>query len=414
MGTLATFDSFLADRLEVAGEAETRLSTLLSKFESFFAEVSAVREAELGQLGQYVAAGPEKLPAWLAKALTATRAQVEKDFEDQLAVLELERADLAEKAEAIRKRSMADEAAVHQKNVDLDAAEEKLKARAEDLLAQIEAHNAKIREMGTGFGFFANFFQMRRLAVVSATLQKEQSDVAAQIDLTRAAWVDRESKWGQDEGELKKRWVEARTRVSAAQTKIDALKEARLEMIFRTTLERVLYERRPKEAVPVASDPKCPRCQSANPKESHFCQICGHRLLPDRPDLEGSLEEIAEANFHFARFSEGMKKCQEVLGLVRGLSSGLGAFRKSVGSMIDSQNKYPLAKLQLDVPAECVEYAKNLEALRDAASPQLSMHPKVFGERMEAVARPFGQEQVKAFFERMGAELSKAAKAQWG
>ncbi|MGC4113734.1 MAG: zinc ribbon domain-containing protein [Myxococcales bacterium] len=195
---------------------------------------------------------------------------------------------------------------------------------------------------------------------------------------------------------------------------IDALEQSRLQLIFRTSLERVLFERRPKDAVPVASDPKCPRCQSANPKESHFCQICGKRLLPDRPDLEGSLEEIAEANFHHARFAEGMKKCQEVIGLVSGVSSGLTAFRKSVGSMIDSQSRYPLAKLQLDVPRECVEYGKNFEALRDAAVPGLSLHPQAFGERMQAAAAPFTQEQVKAFFERMGAELSKAAKAQWG
>lgn len=414
MGTLATFDGFLADRQKVAGEAEARLSALLAKFESFFAEVTAVREKELEQLGGYVAKGPEKLPPALAKALEKARARVERDFEDQLAVLQLEHDELAQKAEAIRKKSMAAEDAVHKKNVDLDAAEEKLKARSEALLAEMEQYNGKIRELGTGFGFFANFFQMRSLHAQSQALQKEQSDVAAQIELTRAAWVSRDEEWGKSEEEARKQWVEARTRVAAAQTRIDALKDARLQMIFRSTLERALFELRPKEVVPAASDPRCSRCKSANPKESHFCQICAQRLLPDRPDLEGSLEEMAEVNFHHARFSEGMKKCQEVLGLVRGLSSGLAAFRKSVGSMIDSQSRYPLAKLQIDVPKECVEYGKNLEALRDAVDPQLSMHPKAFGERMQGVARPFDAENVKVFFERMGTELSKCAKAQWG
>jgi len=414
MGTLATFDGFLADRLKVAAEAEKRLAALQSKFETFFAEITAVREAELEQLGRYVAAGPEKLPPELAKAVQAARLEAERELDERLAGLRRERDELAAKAEAIRKRSLAAEAAVHKRNVDLDALEEELKARAGALLEQIERHNAQIRELGTGFGFFANFLQMRKLQAQSQALQKEQRDVAARIESTRAAWAARDEEWGKSEEEARRAWVEARTKVSAAQARIDALEESRLQVIFRSTLERVLFERRPKDVLPVPSDPKCPRCQSANPKQSHFCQICGQRLLPDSPDLEESLEEIAEANFHHARFAEGMKKCQEVIGLVSGLSSGLTAFRKSVGSMIDSQNRYPLAKLQINVPDECVEYGKNLEALRDAATPQLSMHPKAFGMRMEPAAAPFTKEKVGAFFERMGAELSKAAKAQWG
>ncbi|MGC4113735.1 MAG: hypothetical protein QM765_03555 [Myxococcales bacterium] len=217
MGTLATFDGFLADRLKVAGEAQARLTALQAKFESFFAEITAVREAELEQLGKFVGAG--QLPPALAKSLEAARAKAEAEFEDQLAVLKLERDELAEKAEAIRKKSMSAEVAVHQKNVDLDAAEEKLKARNEVLLAAIERYNASIRELSTGFGFFANILKMRKLHGESLALQKEQADVAAQIESTRAAWAARDAAWSQSEAEARKAWVEARTKVSAAQTK---------------------------------------------------------------------------------------------------------------------------------------------------------------------------------------------------
>ena len=414
MGSLADFDGFLKEREKIAGDAEGRLMTLQSKFETFFAEVTAVREKELEQLGAIIAQGPAKLPAWLAKALEMARTEVERELDEELRALSAERDARAKEAEAVRQKSMAAEKAVHEKNVGLDAQEEKLKARSEALLGEIEKHNARIRALGTGFGFFTNFFDMRRLRNQSQVLEKEQADVARRIEQIRAAWVDREGDWSKEETAFQKQWVDLRTKVSAVQTKLDALEESRPALVFRTVLTRVLYERQPKEAAANEGDPKCPRCKSANPAERHFCQICGQRLLPDRPDLEGSLEEIAEANFHHARFSEGMQKCQQTIGLVRGFKSGVSAFRKSVQSMMDSQSRYPLPKLKLDVPSDCVHYGRNLEALRDAADPKLSLHPKAFGERMAAVAKPFSEEQVQAWFERLGATLSTAAKAQWG
>lgn len=414
MGNLADFDAFLADRRKVASDAETRLAAVLAKFESFFAEVAKVRESELEQLGAHIAKGADQLPSWLAQAIEAARAQVVKDLDEQLAVLELEHQELAKQTEEIRTTSQHNENVVHERNVDLDAKEEALKAQNEDLLAKIARNNARIRELSTGFGFFKNFFAMRRLHANSLKLQAEQEKVVAQVNWVRTSWRERETEWNNQEQVLRKHWVDMQTKVSAARAKVDAVKEARAQMIFRSTLERVLFERRPHEIAAAPSDPKCPRCQSANPKANHFCQICAQRLLPDRPDLEGSLEEIAEANFHFARFSEGMKKCQEVIALVRGLGSGLVAFRKSVCSMIESQNRHSLATLKIGVPAACVQYGKNLEILRDAAEPNLSLHPKAFGERMQTTAKPFSEDQIKAWFENMGAELSACAKAQWG
>jgi hypothetical protein len=414
MGSLRDFDTYLAERKDVASAAETRLAAVLAKFETFFAEVTKVREAELEQLGAYVAQGPDKLPAGLAKAVDAARAYVVKDLDEQIAVLELEHKELVKEAEEIRATSLHNEGVVRQRNVDLDAREESLKMQNEELLAKIDENNARIRELGTGFGFFKNFFAMRRLHAKSVKLQSEQEKVVAQVNWVRTSWREREADWNRDEGALCKQWAAVQTNVSAAQAKIDAIKDARPQMTFRATLERVLFEQQPKQVVATATDPKCPRCQSPNPKEHHFCQICAQRLLPDRPDLEGSLEEIAEANQHHARFSEGMRKCQEIIALVRGLGSGLLAFRKSVTTMIETESRHSLAPLRISVPAACVQYGKNLEALRDAAEPNLSLHPKAFGERMETFAKPFTEEQIKAWFEGMGAELSACAKAQWG
>jgi len=373
-----------------------------------------VRESELLQLSGHLTARRDQLPADLLKQLEAAQAQAEKAFVEQLAKVEKERDALNQQAEQARRESLAGEEAVRKKNVDLDAQEETLKARSAELLAQIDSYNARIRELGTGFGFFAHLFSMRRLHQERERLEAEQATAAGQIESLRMAWAEREKGHTEAEAALKAKWVELRTRASAVQAKVDALVGSRSQLVFRSAAEKVLFERRPVLPKPTKDDPKCGRCQSPNPAASSFCQICAKRLKPDRPDLEGSLAEIAEANFHYTRFSEGMRTSQEIIGLVRGLKSGIVAFRKSVASMLGSQNQHSLKVLTLVVPPHCVVYGKHLDRLRDAAVPELSLHPKEFGERIAEIAKVFNQDGIKAWFEGLGAELSAQAKRQWG
>ena len=82
--------------------------------------------------------------------------------------------------------------------------------------------------------------------------------------------------------------------------------------------------------------------------------------------------------------------------------------------MIDSQSRYPLAKLQLAVPKECVAWGAGFKNLCDAAQPAMSLHPKDFGDRMAALSADFSEEKIKGWFEKMGNELSVQAKSQWG
>lgn len=414
MGNLVDFDKYLKDRLAVVEAAEARLCALQAKYESYFSEMSAVRESELSQLSGHVSAGRNQLPPALVAELDAAQAAAEKSFEEQLVRLQAERTKLARQAEKARQDSLAAEREVHQKNLDLDAKEEELKARSAALLQQIDGYNARIRELGTGFGFFSNLFSMRSLHREQKALVEEQAAVAGQIELLRRAWSERESGHEKAEAELKAKWLDLSTRASALQTKVEALLAARPQLVFRSTLEKVLYDRRPQLPMAKAEDPKCPRCKSANPEASSFCQICAQRLKPDREDLAGSLAEIAEANHHFVRFSEGMRACQEVIALARGLKSGIGAFRKSLASMMETQSRHSLRALSLDVPAACLKYGQVLERLRDTAAPELALHPKVFGERLADVTRVLNEEGIKGWFESLGQELSRQAKSQWG
>lgn len=414
MGTLKDFDSYLKERIGTVKKVEGRLCKLQEKYETFFAEVSKVRENELQQLKAHILEDRGKLPDAFNTALDRSQMEVEREFDAELKRLSDDRAALLKKAEQARQSSIKGEQAARKKNVDLDRNEEELKARNESLLTEITRFNEEIRGLGRGFGFFANLFKMRELTSRRQELDTEQADVSARIEALRVRWTEEAKDHTAKEGELRQQWVDLETEVGALQTKLDYLKEARPRIILRSTMERVLFDLSKDPPDATEGDPPCPRCKTPNPAGGHFCLICAQRLSEDRPDFEGSIHEIAELNLHHQRFSEGMQACQEIIGLVRGLKSGLVAFKESVADMRSSESTHNLARLQLDVPQSSVAYGQHFDALKEAVDRDLSLHPKVMARHVERlVAEVFTEEKIKDFFETMGQELSRQAEAQW-
>jgi myosin heavy subunit len=414
MGRLKDFLDYLDDRHETISEVESRLCRLQEKYESHFQEVARVRESEIAQLTEHTLADRSKLPDWFNQKLDTVQQQVEEELQQQLQGLEQRRDQLAQQAEKERQRSLMEERRLHNVNTNLDQEEEELKERNERLLIKIEQYNRQIGELGKGFGFFANFFKMRQLSKQRRLLETEQGDLAARIDKLRTDWQKADEKHGEREAKLQQAWITARTERDAVAAKIDTLTNSRHQIVRRSTLERVLTAHERQMVEPTIDDPSCPRCQSHNPASYHFCYICAQRLGDDRPDFDGSLEEIAEINTHFQRFSDGMQACQELIGLVRGLKSGIEAFRKSVDDVRDSEKKYPLPKLQIDVPRSSVEYGTSFDRLKESLSAKLVTHPQHFARQAsDLVDKVLTEEKIKTYFETMGDELSRQADRQW-
>jgi hypothetical protein len=414
MARLKDFLAFVDGRARVLGDAEKRLLAIQRKYETYFAEVSRVRESELGQLSAHLAAKDAALPSDIAAALESARAEAERGFDEELTAVRVRREALLAEAEKVRQESRQEEAAVRQKNVDLDGKEEALKAKSSDLLARVDAYNARIRSLASGFGFFNNFFSMRRLAAERKALDDEQNALAGQIDRLRRAWAEREQAYTQAEAARQEKWTKLKTEASALQAKVDSLSGARGAIVFRTAAEKVLFARSPKLPASAPDDPKCSRCKAPNAGSFHFCRICAQRLRADRPDFEGSLAEIAELNQHHRNFSEGMRSCQELIGLVRGIKSGLENFFKSLHSMLENESRYPLPKLQIEVPAAAQSYGREFDALLELVAQPGSEHPLQFGMKVKSAVEPrFTEAAVKGFFNAMGDELSRQAKTQW-
>lgn len=415
MSGLGEFLAYVNERRQRVGLIEARLLELQKSYESFYQELDRAREGELQQLGALISTERASLAPDLDRALKDAQAEVERDYDAKVAELAARVEALEAEAEATRQKSIAAEQEVRARNVGLDTSEEKLKARNAELLESIRDYNERIRSMSGGFGFFLNVLRMRALHRQREKIDREQANVSAQIERLRAQWASLEQNHALREGKLRDEWVAQSAEAASLRTKLEYLQSSRERIVTRSTLEKVLFQIAARRDLGTASDAACPRCASKNPPENHFCAYCAKRLREDRPDLAGSWEEIAEINHHHALFSEGMKACQEVIGLLRGLGSGLENFCSSVSDMCATEGRYPLPKLKITVPQASVQWAQNFDRLDQALTAEGALHPVRFTQQARTIVdQVFTEDAIKAFFETMGQELSKQAGAQWG
>lgn len=415
MSGLGEFQAYVEDRRRRVAAIEARLLELQKSYESFFQELDQARESELGQLGELLSAERARLSPALDQSLKAAQAEVERDYDAKVAELTQRIEAVEAEAEQRRQESRAAEAEVRARNVGLDGEEEELKARNADLLARIHEFNERIRSLSGGFGFFTNLGQMRALHRQRAKLDRQQADVVARIDRLRAEWARVDEAHAAREKKLQEAWVARSAEAAALRTKLEYLQSSRERIVTRSTLEKVLFQLSARRELGQASDPACPRCKSHNPPDNAFCAYCAQRLGPDRPDLAGSWAEIAELNYHHDLFSKGMKACQELIGLLRGLGTGLENFARSVTDMRETEGRYPLPKLQIAVPKGSVEWGQNVEHLDRALTAEGALHPVRFATQARMlVDQVFTPDAIQRFFETMGQELSRQAGTQWG
>jgi predicted nucleic acid-binding Zn-ribbon protein len=415
MADLSELSAYLADRRRVLSECEQRLESLQQRFETFNAEVQAARERELDQLVALTTSHPESLPEGYRAAIARARPEVELELGKAISALQTRQRELTDAAEALRQESARDAAELRNRNLSLDEEEEQLKDRSAGLMHRINEHNDHIATLGKSFGFVANFFRMRRLARDKGALEAEQKDVLARIESLRRAWREADHEHAERESDRRRRWVALETDAAAVAAKLETLAVRRGAMIARSTVERALVDREQSPPLAAADDPPCPRCGMANPPTNHFCHICAQRLGEDRPDLEGSLAEFAELDLHAHRFGEGMKACQELIGLVRGMRSGVEALDGSVQEMLASKHKHRLATLDLTVPQWSRDFGARFDDLRELAQREMRLHPLELAHRVgEQIDIAFTETNITAYFELIGREMSRAADAQWG
>jgi len=414
MARLEDVRDYLENRLGVMTSTEERLDALQQKYETFFAEISRARNHELGQLVEETLSRLDELPQWFREAVEKERKAVEEGLHDEIGRLKRRESYRRKKAARLRQESLEAEERLAAESREQDELEERWERELATVEKELEEVEAQIRTLSRGLGFFSNIGRMRPLDRRRRELATRRQELAVRLEGLRGAWAGKLEQAAAEEEQRRKGWVQAETEAAALAARLEALRMERPRLVARTVVERVLGSRETPYPEAAESDPACPRCAMPNAPGSPFCRICALRLKEDRPDFEGSLEEITELNYHHRRFAEGMKATQETLALVRGIRSGLEALLKSVREMIEVRKKHNLAELDLSVPESSWSYGRLFDEIAVLVRDDIRLHPLVFASWVQQVTEGrVSEEQLKAYFEAIGEELSRAAKDQW-
>jgi len=414
MPRLEDVRDYLDNRLAVVTYAEKGLEALQEKYETFFAEISRAREHELDQLVESTVQRPRELPAWYQEAVERERVAVEEELHHEREKLLSRRSYRRRKAEGLRRESIQAEERLAAESRERDASEQELEERIAVLKESLEGLEGEIRSLSRGLGFFTNFFKMRRTDRRRRELDRERRRLAGELEALRRGWQDHVETARREEEERRAGWIEAETEAAALSARIEALELERPRIVARSVVERVLGARETTYPEAAEGDPPCPRCRMPNPSGAAFCHICAIRLKEDRPDFEGSLEEITELNLHHRRFAEGMRASQETLALMRGIRSGIEALQKSVREMITARDAHKLGPLDLSIPQSSWEYGRLFDEIAALVRDDIRLHPLIFSGWVRQVTEGrISVEQLTAYFEGIGEELSRAADRGW-
>ena len=420
MGSLKDMLSFLEKTSKCLIEIDTKLDNIQRYFNDNFSNVNEIRRKELEFLQNAFFEDPSSFPSDVRTLYKKKLHDEEEAFERNLKELEDTRAECEKQHIKANNDRLTYFKKVKDQNAELDRREEKLKEQVEKLENEIAEYNRIIDELQSGLGFITNFFKMRKIQEKKDTLLSRRDDIVMRIEDVRAKWEEATKKYKAEENEIMERWNKTQTELSMISEKIEHLRENREELIKRAAFVSALSELKGDEAfitksVEVEPPSSCPRCKSENKTNRFFCYYCGERFAKDRPDILGSLGEVGELNSVYENLMKGITESVSMLALIRGIARGVQEFVKSVASVKSSEDKYPLPKLNIDVPKYSLSIAKKAEEMNEKIDVKYyNLHPLEFATSFkEYTEKIFTENNIKKFFEDMGDELNRTTKAQW-
>ncbi len=420
MGNLKGMLDFLNTAKKNLDEIQKKLDEIQTYFNNNFSNVNTIRRAELELLQKAFFEDAKQFPREVS-ALYEKKLKVEEaSFGKNLRDLEQKRADLEKELIAANNGRLNYFKRVRDRNADLDKEEEGLKSKIAALDREIGEYNGTIDELDTGLGFVTNFLRMRKIQKKKEELMEKRDGLLVHVESVRKKWDDATVKYRGEEKEIMEKWNTAQTGLSMASEKIERLKSNRAEIIKKAAFVSALNELKGSEdfiakSVKAEAPAACPRCKSENKSNRFFCYYCGERFAADRPDVAGSLGEVGELNSVHANLLKGITGSVSVLALIKGIGTGVAEFLKSVESVKASEDRYPLPKLNIDVP----EFTKKLAERITELNPKIdvkffNLHPLEFSTSFnEYTDTVFTDVNIEKFFTGMGDELNKTTKAQW-
>jgi hypothetical protein len=420
MGSLNDLIKFVEDTTGSVTEIHSKVSKVQETFNSNFNNVVKVRNSELEFLQEKFFSDHSLFPSKMNELYNEALPVQKKSFTKNLSDLSARKKELETELAAINKNRNELFDKLKKSNTSIDGKEEAIKIKIEDLQNQIDIYNTTIKEMNSGFGFITNFLSMKKIENKKEELLEKQGEMVDNIETVRNKWIEVEKRIEDKNLEIQEKWNYLQTELAIISEKLLNLTGNKDELIKKGAFLEAIstlkgYEDFILKNVSSPRPVKCGRCSSDNTKNLFFCAYCGEHFSDNRPDIEGSLVETGELNVIHASLMEGIKQCVSFIALMKGITDGLNVFIKSLKDVKSSEDKYPLPKLKIDVPAFSAKISEEIKTFEKSLDIKfLNLHPLELAEKTGSfVDATLTSENIEKYFTSMGDELNKTTKEQW-
>lgn len=373
------------------------LDELQVVFNAQFDDFQVRHDAQLERLGEEVLGrlrgnGPQGQAGTVAPALEAA---VQARLPAELERLEERRTTLRDEylpqrrqaADATLQQAQEQMARLRALNPELDREEEELKGQKAGLEAQLAALNDQIRSQSRGLKLVRHFPSILRADRERQRIVGKLEALAQSLYNVRRRWEQESARIREEQQALQERWQLESIAVARLQTELDQLDDEafRHDLALRRAIRHVLDGLK----VPIPGSD---------------------------PELDAGLAQMIELNIQTDAYHEGLAGVGGLIGLLRGIRSGLEAIHESVQALYEEQKMHSayLAPLDFQLPASVEQFHKQWPDLarRFVDEKTIGQHPAGFCAEIEPLLQgPLSEPAIEATFQDLGKAIERAAAA---
>jgi hypothetical protein len=273
-------------------------------------------------------------------------------------------------------------------NPQLDAREETLKAEKARLQSELEELNEEIRQKSRGLGVALHFLTITKADRRRHHVLGQLEAVNDSLHQVRLEWQQERDKVEEDQQRYQNRWQLESVAVARLQSELDQLDDqgSREQLALQRAVRHVLDAIKEPSPGPVA-------------------------------ELNAELQEMVDLNIQTDAYHEGLASVGGLIGLLKGIDSGMAAIRKSIEGLYDEQKMHSayLKALSFDLPRPVAAFHQQWPALSKqfADEEKIGQHPAEFSASVKPILEGhLAQAQIEAMFDEL-AKMIEGATSAW-
>jgi hypothetical protein len=290
-------------------------------------------------------------------------------------------------ADDLLKRAQAELAELRALNPQLDQKEETLKGLKARLEAELDALNKEIRHKSRGLRLVRHFLAITRADWERHRILGRLETISESLRDVRHEWKEAQKRVQTHQAAFQETWQPESIAIARLQSELDQLDDGirREDLALRRAIRYVL------DAL------KEPPSSSS-------------------PELDAGLQQMIELNIRTDAYHEGLASVGGVIGLLRGLHSGMEAIGSSIAGLIAEQemHKAYLKPLDFHLPPSVEAFHEQWATLAPqfADEKTIGAHPIDFSAAVQPLLDgPLSQARIEAMFGELGAMIEQATAA---